>query len=50
MKFGVLVIITIVCVTYVQKKIRIQTLINQILTTYQIFTKLPKILHIYKKS
>ena len=41
-------IITIICVTYVQKNFQIQTLIEQLLTKYQIFTKLPQISHLHK--
>ena len=43
MKCGVQQIITIICVTYVPKDFKIQTVIKQLLTTYQIFTKLPQI-------
>ena len=35
-------------VTYVQKDLKIQTLIKQLLTNYQIFKKLPQISHIRK--
>ena len=41
-------IITIICVTNVQQGFSIWTLIKQLLTKYQLFTKLPKILYIYK--
>ena len=40
---------TIICVTYVQKNFEIQTFIKQLLTKYQILTKLPEISHIHKK-
>ena len=40
--------ITIICVTYVQKDFKILTLIKQLLTKYQIFTKLPQISHSHK--
>ena len=36
-------------VTYVQKDFYIRTLIKQLLTKYQIFTKLPQISDIYKE-
>ena len=42
MKYGVLKIITLICVTYVQKDFWIGTLIKQLLTKYQFFMKLPK--------
>ena len=48
MKCGVLQIITIICVTYVQKDFQIQTSVKQLLTKYQIFKKLPQIEHIHK--
>ena len=41
-------IFTIIWVTYAQKNFKIQTLIKQLLTKYQIFTKLPKISYIHK--
>ena len=37
-----------VSVTYVQKDLKIRTLIKQLLTSYQIFTKLPQISRIRK--
>ena len=40
-------IITIICVTYVQKNFSIRALIKQLLTKYQNFTKLPQIPHIH---
>ena len=43
MKCGVRQIITIICVTYVQKNFKIRTLIKQLLTKYQFLTKLPQI-------
>ena len=43
LKRTVLRIITIICVTYVQKNLLIRTWIKQLLTKYQIFTKLPQI-------
>ena len=36
---GVWQIVTIICLTYVQKDFQIQTLIKQLLTKYQIFMK-----------
>ena len=42
-------IITI-CVTFAQKNFYIQTLIKQLFTKYQIFKKLPQILHIHKNG
>ena len=47
-KYSVRKIITVVFVTYVQKDLWIRTLIQQLLTKYQFFTKLPKISHIHK--
>ena len=41
-------LITIICVTHVQKDFKIRTLIKQILTKYQISTKLPQILPTHK--
>ena len=43
MKCAVLQIITIICVTYVQKNFLNQASIKQLLTKYQIFTILPQI-------
>ena len=40
-------IITIICVTHVQKNFQIRASIKQLLTKYQIFTKLPQIPHIH---
>ena len=37
----------IICVTHVHKNFEIQTSTKQLLTKYQIFTKLPKIPHIH---
>ena len=48
MKCGVRQIITILCVTYVQKNFQIQTLMKQLFTKYQFLQKLPQILHIHK--
>ena len=48
MKYGVWKIITVICVTYMQKDFKIQTLIRQISTKYQFFKKLPQISHIHK--
>ena len=49
MKCAVLQIIIIICVTRVQKIfLKIQTLIKQLLTKYQIFTILPQISHFHK--
>ena len=45
---GVLQITTIICVIYVQKNFKIRNLIKQLLTKYQIFTKLSQISHIHK--
>ena len=45
---GVRQVITIMCVTYVQKKFTILTLIKQLLTKYQFFTKWTNISHINK--
>ena len=39
-------LITIICVTHVQKNFQIRASIKQLLTKYQIFTKLPQIPHI----
>ena len=36
------------CVAYEQRDIFFQTLIKQLLTKYQIFTKLPQIYNFYK--
>ena len=47
-KCGVRQIITMIRVTHVQKDFKIQTLIKQLLTKYQIFMKLPQISHIHK--
>ena len=47
MKCAVLQIITIICVTHVQKNFQIRASIKQLLTKYQIFTKLPQIPHIH---
>ena len=47
MKCDVLQIITIICVTHVQENFQIRTSIKQLLTKYQIFTKLPQIPHIH---
>ena len=41
-------IISLICVTYVQKDFYIRTLIKQFLTKYQIFFKLPHISHFHK--
>ena len=41
-------IITVLCVTYVQKNFRFELLIKQLLTKYQFFKNLLQILHIYK--
>ena len=41
-------IITIICVTHVQKNFQIQASIKQLLTKYQIFTILPQISHFFK--
>ena len=49
-KCGVRQIITIICVTYVQKDYQIRALIKQLLTKYQICTKLPQISHFHKNS
>ena len=46
-KCAVLQIITVICVTHVQKNFQIQTWIKQLLTKYQFFTKLPQIPHIH---
>ena len=48
MKCAVLQIIIIICVTHVQKIFKIQALIKQLLTKYQIFTILPQISHFHK--
>ena len=48
MNCGVWQIITFVRVTYEQKDFKIGTLIKQLLTKYQKFTKLPQISHIHK--
>ena len=48
MKFGVRQIITITRVTHVQRDFWIRSLMKQLLTKYQIFTKLPEISHIHK--
>ena len=40
-------ILTIACVTYVQKNFQIRASIKQLLTKYQIFTKLPQIPYIH---
>ena len=48
MKCGVWQIITIICFTYLHKDFQIQTFIKQLLTKYQIFTKLPQISHIHR--
>ena len=47
-KCCVLQIITIIWVIYVQNDFLFQTLIIQLMTKYQIFKKLPQILHIHK--
>ena len=47
-KRGVWQIITIICVTYVQKDFKIRTLIKLLLTEYQICTKLSQISHSHK--
>ena len=47
-KYGMRKIITVICVTYVQKDFWIRTLIKQFWTKYQFFTKLPQISHIRK--
>ena len=47
MKCAVLQIITIICVTHLQKNFWIWTSIKQLLTKYQIFMKLPQIPHIH---
>ena len=44
---AVLQIITIICVTHVQKNFEIRTSNKQLLTKYQIFTKLPQIPNIH---
>ena len=41
-------LITITCVTFVQKDFYIRTVITQVLTKYQFFMKLPQILHAHK--
>ena len=46
-KCAVLQIITIICVTHVQKNFQIQASIKQLLTKYQIFTILPQISHFH---
>ena len=46
MKYGLWKIITVICVTYVQKDFKIRTLIKQLLTKYRFFTKLAQISHI----
>ena len=48
MKYGLRKVITVICVTYVQKDFYIRTLIKQLLTKYRFFTKLPQISHIRK--
>ena len=40
--------IALIHVTHVQNDFKIRTLTKQLLTKYQIFTKLPQISHIYK--
>ena len=44
---AMLQIITIICVTHVQKNFQIPASVKQLLTKYQIFTKLTKIPHIH---
>ena len=48
MKCGMRQIITIICVTHVQKNFKIRTLIKQLFTKYQFLTKLSQISHIHK--
>ena len=48
MTCGVRQILTIICVTYVQKNFKIRTLIKQLLTKYEFLTKLPQISYIHK--
>ena len=43
-------IITIICVKYVQKNFYIPTLIKQLFTKYQLFTKWPQISHSHAKK
>ena len=47
MKYDARQIITIICVTYVQKNFEIWTLIKHLFTKYQFLTKLPQIWHIH---
>ena len=47
-KCGVPQIITMICVTHVQKNFQIRTLIKQLFRKYQILKKLPQISHIHK--
>ena len=49
-KYGVRQIITIICVTYVQKNFKIRTLIKQLSTKYQFLMKLPQISHNIHKN
>ena len=42
-KYGMQKIITVICVTYVQKYFKIRTLIKRLLAKYQFFTKSPQI-------
>ena len=49
-EYAVLQIITIICVTHVQKNFQIQVSIKQLLTKYQIFLILPKNLTFSQKS
>ena len=48
-KCSVRQIITIICVTYVQKNFKIRTLIRKLFTKYHFLTKLPQISH-YSQS
>ena len=48
MKCDMLQIITIICVTHVQKNFEIRASIKQLVTKYQIFMILPQISHFHK--